>query len=281
MIPIRDTWVTQIDVTNYCCRSCVQCTRLCHHMPPSKRYNMKLDYFAACVDSLARERPGSKLGIIGGEPTIHPQFRELAEIVRDKWTARGWWAGLWTVGGKWPARHPDAVAVFSWLAVNDKASAACLHQRLLVASRDVIPDLELRRRVQDACWVQRDWAPTMTPRGVYFCEVAAAICLALDGPDGWPLDAPWGSYGPADYEEQRWACERCGMCVPQPRDHVEGAVEYASQTWVGEIDGERLRRSYPLEPVSLRFDSWEQVLAAAERWYPGEYAPGRAKGGIL
>ena len=281
MYPISHAWVVQIEVTSRCRRRCVQCTRLCHHRQPAQQWELSPDDLAAALGSCRREWTGRKIGIIGGEPTVHPQFPALCRVVRDYWTGEGAWAGLWTCGGPAYERHLAAIdRSFSWVAMNDKRGDSCLHQRLLVASRDAVPDPALRRRIQDACWVQRDWSPTICASGVWFCEVAASIARVLwPAMRGWALSEPWGTYGYAEYEAQRVACDFCGMCLPQPRDHVDSGQEVASQSWA-DVIGTALRAPYPTVRSDLRIDTWEQFLALAAGWRPGEYAPGRAPGGL-
>lgn len=281
MHPISHAWVLQIEVTSRCRRRCVQCTRLCHHRLPAQQWEMTPEELCDALIHCRREWAGRKIGIIGGEPTIHPQFPALCEQVLSLWTRPGWWAGLWTSGGPFYERHRALIErAFTWIAMNDKAGPDCLHQRLLVASRDAVPDPALRRRIQDACWVQRDWSPTICASGVWFCEVAASISRVL-WPEvrGWALDEPWGTYGPDQYEGQRRACDWCGMCLPQPRYHVDSGVEVVSASWE-ELLGDKLRKPYPVTIAELRIDTWEQFLALAAGWRPGEYAPGRAPGGL-
>lgn len=281
MRPLRDAWVLQIEVTSRCSRRCVQCTRLCHHRQPIDHWQLSPAELSSILVELRQHWQG-KIGIIGGEPTIHPEFPGLCEAVAMEWTGHGRWAGLWTAGGAAFNRHRALVnSSFSWVAMNDKRGDACLHQRLFVASRDAVPDATLRRQIQDSCWVQRDWAPTVAPTGVWFCEVAASISKVL-WPDkrGWSLSEPWETYGAAEYESQRQACEWCGMCLPQKRDHIDGTEEFASRSWMDELGTGRHHRPYRLTLSDLRIDTWNQFISLAHDWRPGEYAPGRAKGGI-
>jgi hypothetical protein len=281
MRPIRDAWVLQVEVTSRCSRRCVQCTRLCHHRQPAGHWQVAAADLAVILSEL-RQHWAGKIGIIGGEPTIHPEFPELCDAVGREWTSRGLWAGLWTAGGVAFNRHRALInSAFTWIAMNDKRGEACLHQRLFVASRDAVPDAGLRRQIQDACWVQRDWAPTIAPTGVWFCEVAASISRVL-WPEkrGWAIAEPWESYGPAEFEDQREACEFCGMCLPQPRDHIDSKHEFVSKSWLDEFGTGRHRMPYPQTLADLRISTWEQFLALAQDWRPGEYAPGRAKGGL-
>ena len=65
--------VIQIETTNACPKRCSNCTRFVgHHKKP---FMMNLETFMKAVDSL-KGYPGL-VGIMGGEPTIHPDFEAL------------------------------------------------------------------------------------------------------------------------------------------------------------------------------------------------------------
>ncbi len=57
----------------------------------------------------------------------------------------------------------------------------------------------------------------MTPKGAFFCEVAAAFDHAFDGPGGWPIVPHWWHREAIDLREQvdRW-CQGCGMAATLP-----------------------------------------------------------------
>ena len=67
----------QIDITNACTKTCSNCTRFCgHHLKP---FFMEYQYFKSAVDSL-NTFPGV-VGMIGGEPTLHPEFEKMAQYL--------------------------------------------------------------------------------------------------------------------------------------------------------------------------------------------------------
>lgn len=80
MKPIYDAWLIQIEVTNACNIGCANCTRFVgHHKKP---YFMDLDFVEKAVDSLQDFKGG--IGIMGGEPTLHPQFEEICRLLQRK-----------------------------------------------------------------------------------------------------------------------------------------------------------------------------------------------------
>ena len=95
MRPIYENTVIHIDVTNACWLKCTNCTRhVGHH---KKSYFMDLDYVAKAIDSL-QDFPG-RIGLMGGDPTLHPKFDEICKLFSDMIPRRK--RELWTSGFNW------------------------------------------------------------------------------------------------------------------------------------------------------------------------------------
>ncbi|MFI3175808.1 MAG: radical SAM protein, partial [Bacillota bacterium] len=78
----KDMNIIQIDITNACIHECSNCTRFCgHHKKP---YFMDLDMVKKAIDSL--DDFDGIIGIMGGEPTLHPQFEEITLYLAAKYT---------------------------------------------------------------------------------------------------------------------------------------------------------------------------------------------------
>ena len=76
MLAVRDKYTIHIEITNACTNECANCTRFVgHHKKP---YYMDLETIENALDSL--EGFQQYIGIMGGEPTKHP---DLALPVRD------------------------------------------------------------------------------------------------------------------------------------------------------------------------------------------------------
>ncbi|HEX2937832.1 MAG TPA: radical SAM protein [Ruminiclostridium sp.] len=235
----KDMRIIQIDITNACVHRCSNCTRFCgHHKTP---YFMDWETFRRGVDSLkAFDRT---VGIMGGEPTLHPQFERFVRYavkqhpskykipslenpltnfvsyVRD----RNYFLdeslnqrnglGLWTSLCKNYYDHFELIQdSFSYQCLNDHRNPS-VHQPLLVTRKELgIPDdkwIELR----DKCWFQNMWSASITPKGAFFCEVAGALDMLFDGPGGWPIEPGWWKREPKDFGDQLKWCEICGGAI--------------------------------------------------------------------
>jgi hypothetical protein len=212
--PIRDNTVLQIEITNACHLSCQNCTRhVGHHRQP---YFMEVDYFAKAVASII-ESP-CRIGVMGGEPALHPKFKDILAIVRDMVPPER--REFWTAGFKWGDHKSDIQDTFQahLIHFNDHISYDGKHKPLLVAIDEVIDDPELKKQLIDNCPYQTHWSASITPKGGFFCEIAASLDWLFDGPGGYDIeDSRWWDKDPADFQDQ--VAEYCGKCsgaIPQP-----------------------------------------------------------------
>ena len=76
-----DMRIIQIDVTNACVHTCSNCSRMCgHHKKP---FFMDFETFKKAVDSL--DGFEGTVGIMGGEPTLHPEFERFTQYLSSKY----------------------------------------------------------------------------------------------------------------------------------------------------------------------------------------------------
>ena len=219
---IADNVVIQIEVTNACHLSCANCSRFVgHHKNP---YYMSLDEVEKAIKSL--DGFGGRIGLMGGEPSLHPNFVEICnlfiDLIPDKRRRE-----FWTAGYKWDEFKEIREKTFDSDLVhyNDHSKPEeGWHQPLLVSIDEVVEDKEKMWKLINNCWVQRRWSASITPKGAFFCEVAAALHHAMSGPDGWPIEKDWWKKTTEDYEKQKhFACLKCSAALPMaeiPNNHV-------------------------------------------------------------
>jgi len=268
--------IIQIDITNLCPKACSNCTRGCGHT--RDHYFMDMPTFKAAVDSL--QGYAGMVGMMGGEPTLHPQFAEFclymqtkrpdpingpsqyapaddwAKAHRDIFQWRPWQKGLWTALGPGYRKHYELIqGTFRYQCINDHRGRA-QHAALFMARSDFnIPDDEWLM-YRNRCWLQRLWSASVTPRGAYFCEVAATMARLFKGPDGWKIEPEWWKRQPEEFGDQLQMCEYCCACLPVP-----SAVDSDETDLVTEDMYKRLRSIGSRKHMVIVRDTWQQLKA--------------------
>jgi len=100
-------------------------------------------------------------------------------------------------------------------------------------------------KLRDNCWVQNLWSASITPKGAFFCEVAAAMDATLGGPGGWKVEPGWWHRKPAGFADQLHWCELCSAALPMPARDARGEVDDVSPVWkekLVQIDSPKLKK---------------------------------------
>jgi hypothetical protein len=170
-----------------------------------------------------------RIGIIGGEPTLHPEFESICELLLTRGSLEQF--GLWTYGGKkFQEYKPLIDKTFGLVAYNEhnkNQQQTCKHQPATVAIGEAVPDKTLRDKLIDNCWVQLNWCPSIVQDKAYFCEVAYGIDRLVDLGCGWKLDYDWFVKFPGEFDDQvHTCCHLCGMAIPMERQLLGDKKEY-------------------------------------------------------
>jgi len=210
-----DMSVIQIDVTNRCHLSCANCTRFVNHV--RKPFVMNLADIERAIRSL--DGYSGNIGLMGGEPALHPDFLDILRLYRELIPKSR--RQLWTAGYKWEEYEEEIHRTFydRNIAYNDHSKPfAGVHQPLMVSISEVLEDDEERiAGFIENCWVQNRWSASITPKGAFFCEVAAAKAHLLDDDFGIPLTKNWWQIKPDNglFRRQIDAyCRSCSGCLP-------------------------------------------------------------------
>ncbi len=274
MIPIYRMPVIHIEVTNACNLQCSSCTRFVgHHKKP---FFMDLDTIAKAIDSL--DGFSNTIGIMGGEPTIHPQFKEIC-LLLQKMIPNKKQRSLWTNGFNWKKYESIIKETFDPdnIIYNDHTDKSTgEHQPLLIAAKDVIEDKELMWRLIGNCWVQWRWAASITPKGGFFCEVAAAQDHLFSGPGGYPIKKGWWNKNPNEFMDQmKRYCINCSAAIPMERKSAHYDYDLVSKSVAKKLkqmgSPKFLKGNYKLVDFKLTEKDIEKMVK--EGWTPWSHRP--------
>jgi hypothetical protein len=277
----QDMEVIQIEITNACTHRCSNCTRFCGHH--SRPFLMDWDTFRSAVDSVAGFT--GIVGIMGGEPLLHPEFERFTRYLGERFGARATLGaarrpvadfltytrakhnanrvltrckgpGLWTSMPRQYYDHFELIQdTFVFQSLNDHHHAS-YHQALLVSRKEMGIDDEAWVGLRDRCWIQNCWSASITPKGAFFCEVAASLDMLFDGPGGWPLTSNWWQRQPGDFVDQFHWCEMCGAALQTGRRNANDEVDDVSPALrdaLERVQSPKLRRGqvHVVDPMGI------------------------------
>lgn len=227
--------VIQVWVTRACENACIGCTQGSNLS--GKPGMITPGQFEAALDSL--KDYWGVVGVFGGNPTLHPEFDLLCEILRSKFPKVQ--CGLWAsrLNGKGEACRQTFNPSCSNLNVHLNAEAymefkrewpECKpfgvkedsrHSPPYVALQDLISNEEERWDLIADCDINKHWSAMLCVfRGelrAYFCEIAGAQAMLHQHDPRWPdtgLPAKegWWRMGMPYFADQvRFHCHRCGI----------------------------------------------------------------------
>jgi len=250
----RPTWrggVIQIHVTRACDLSCIGCTQGSNL--GGKPVVISLENFEDAVRSL-RGYFGV-VGIFGGNPVLHPQFKELCAIFRDyiPFEQRGLWSNnLRGNGAICRETFNPAVSNLNvhtsteayeemkrdWPECNPIGLGDSRHSPPYVAMQDMenLTDEDIWYKINN-CDINQLWSAMVCEVGgklrAYFCEIAGAQAMLYEDPStGMEVTEDWWKKPIEDFENQiKYHCFRCGIPLKGMGDlAVNGTKEYVSKT---------------------------------------------------
>jgi hypothetical protein len=272
-----DMNIIQIDITNDCFNRCSNCSGFSGNH--KKNYYMDWDTFKRACESLHTKQFKGMIGIMGGEPTLHPDFDRMVRYY-DTVAPRGWhyepdinvpiddinkyqqifWGlygddgllkrrGLWTSLGPGYIKHFELIRnVFEYQCINDHKSSI-IHQVSMLTRKELeIPD-DKWEVLRDNCWLQNNWSASITPKGAFFCEIAGAMDMLFDGPGGWKIEAGWWNRTPKEFGDQLNWCEMCSFCLKTPYVQSHTDTDVVSPVWnhkLEEIGSKKTRKIFDI-----------------------------------
>lgn len=269
---MRSIWkskLVQIEITNACVNQCANCTRCVGHHPVP--FFMELEMVEKIINSL--EGFKGMIGIMGGEPTTHPRFLAICELLKNKIPKNR--RGLWTSGYKWEEYKDVILDIFPVenIVYNEHSTDGGIHQPLLVAMKDVIKDKKLRAELKDNCWAQRRWETcSVTPQGAYFCEIAASLdVLFNEGRNAIPLTDGWWKTTEI-FKKQFKLCDSCGAPIP-----IGGVSDRATFDLISKGNLKKLKKIGSPKVLAGNYATYdrkwdkEQIIQKSQDWKPWKW----------
>ena len=267
--------VIQIEVTNACYLKCANCTRhVGHHRKP---FFMDLKFIEKALDSL--EGFEGSVGLMGGEPTLHPKFDDICKLYQKYLPVER--REFWTSGFQWRKKQDIILETFdkSKITYNEHSTLGGKHAPLLVSIDEVVEDKKMMWQMIDNCWIQSQWSASITPKGGFFCEVAASLDYLFDGPGGYEIKKGWWKKDPKDFQDQvKRYCVNCSGALPlKTESDGFGGREGAAYDTVSKKNLEKLLKvkSPKAEAGHYKiFDkkfSSKDLLNNLEEWNPSHF----------
>lgn len=207
-------------VTNICNLSCGGCSQQCGYIPKEKLWNIPIDQLKWNIDLLVDARGGDpgRIGLFGGEPTLHPRFDDMLSLLLGYPNI---FFMVYTNGRELGSKRTQDRKNLNF-RVDFKDKETCLDfLPTQVASMDILGIKDKRhywRKAKKHCHMWKNCCSIIYNNKAYFCEAPAAWDLMSDENHGWPLK--WGVDPFAKTEEEIAAqaenfCYRCGWCLTQ------------------------------------------------------------------
>ena len=228
----------EIDVTWACNLDCDNCNRSCGQAPTTERMTLEqIRRFVA--DSVARGVLWERIRLLGGEPTLHPEFVEILGALRAYRDAHSPDTRLEVATNGHGARVRAVLdRIPADVGVIDTAKRS--HVQPGFKSFNVAPqDLPAYRRTdfRNGCWIIDRCGSGLGPHGFYPCAIAAGIdrVAGFDvGRKTFPADAD----GMEDLLDR--FCRLCGHFKREREGPLDGPR--TSPSWDGLYRVHRARR---------------------------------------
>jgi len=292
MIPIYRQTILDIDITNACPHRCSNCTRLSGHF--RKPYFMGIEDFKKAIGA-SRKYPGL-IAIMGGEPCIHPKFREITEFFADNYGGPrrnngvmpianlieyrnttmsrviGNKRGLFTsMGDRFYDNYELIMEAYDFLGLNDHQHDG-EHQAILVASKELPISEEVRRANIDKCWINAKWSAVVNQAGAYFCEIAGTMDLLFDGGKrAWKVEDNWWMREPREWKEQMFWCDYCGAAQNTPSRRAKDGIDDISPEMVEMLKkagSNKIRRGNYRVFLPSQYDATKMAARPMEPYLP-------------
>jgi hypothetical protein len=165
----------EIDITWACNLRCNNCNRSCEQAPTGE--GMTLGQIQHFVDeSIGAGQQWRRIRLLGGEPTLHPQFLEMVDVLRAWRDAHAPGCQIEVASNGYGDKVRGMLARIPADVHVDNTQKSTVEQPFL--SFNIAPVDQRRYRHADyrnACWVSENCGVGLTASGWYPCAIAGGI----------------------------------------------------------------------------------------------------------
>ena len=211
---LEKRWI--LPITNVCNKTCGGCNELCGLFSKEKLWFLTLDEIKRYIELVKNYK--EEITIIGGEPTLHPQWNEIVEMlyvyedVQFRVNTNG---RLGHVPFEVPNRNSKNVKYF----VDTHPEGQTFFPGI-VAAQDMLkiedPQFYWEKAKND-CPIWAVEGASIYNNKAYFCENAAAFdWMYNNGKNGWLIEDGKNPFDKTESEIAAQAekfCYRCGWCM--------------------------------------------------------------------
>jgi hypothetical protein len=199
----------EIDITYVCNLKCQGCCRSCSQAPSN--LHMPIDKIHAFIEETAKKNLlWESVHILGGEPTLHPQFNDIISILDDWFEKNSSSTDLKVISngtGEVVKRRLDEIPE-RWLYDNSFKSGVVTDyfEPFNIAPID-LPEWR-NEDFTKGCWITQDCGMGLTPFGYFHCAIAGGIERILGLNKGYTEipSHPW-----AFLKQMNAYCKFCGI----------------------------------------------------------------------
>lgn len=196
----------EIDITYFCNMHCLNCNRSSSQAPEAK--HISLEKIKTFIEgSISRSYRWNRVRILGGEPTLHPQFSEIIEqLLRyKKWNPECLIEVVTNGYGKKVQRVLETLPKSIWIENSRKLTNVQEDFGPFNLAPCDDPDF-LHADYKNGCEIMEECGMGLTPMGYYPCAIAGGI----DRIAGWNIG--YESFPDLEDDMLELAERFCALC---------------------------------------------------------------------
>jgi len=233
--------IIELNLTNYCNLSCINCEVSCRQAPGNDY--MTLGQIKKFVkESIALSRRWKKIKLFGGEPTLHPQFFKVIQILKKYKKSNPYCNFQLLTNGTGKKVKSRLLRVPKWISIINSTEKGMVHKLKPFESYNIAP-IDLKKynnsNFSKGCWRIETCGICLGPSGYYVCAPAYHTDRVLGLDVG--IKKLNGLRSPTFKNQLNILCRYCGL-YKEPRDYV--SEEKMSPFWIKAY--EKYKKSKPI-----------------------------------